>query len=39
MSIDVSVIYRRTLEHFNRAFNNINSEKRVFEHNAEAISM
>ena len=38
MSIDVSVIYRRTLEHFNRAFNNINSEKRVFEHNAEAIS-
>ena len=38
MSVDISAIYKSTLEHFNQARNNIIIEKRALEHSAEAIS-
>ncbi len=38
MSIDVSAIYKSTMEHFNQARENIAVEKRTFEYNADAIS-
>lgn len=38
MSVDISAIYKSTLEHFNQARNNIIIEKRALKHSAEAIS-
>lgn len=38
MSVDVSAVYKSTIEHFKQAQKNIAIEKRMFEHSADAIS-
>lgn len=38
MTIDVSAIYKSTMKHFKLAQKNIQFEKRMFEHSADAIS-
>ena len=38
MSIDISAVYKSTIEHFKQAQKNIAIEKRMFEHSADAIS-
>ena len=38
MAIDVSAVYKSTMKHFKLAQKNIQFEKRMFEHSADAIS-
>ena len=38
MAVDISAIYKSTLEHFNQARNNIRNTRVAFEHSATAIS-
>lgn len=38
MSIDISAVYKSTIEHFKQAQKNIAIEKRMFENSADAIS-
>ena len=38
MAVDISAIYKSTLEHFNKANNNVRNTRVMFEHSATAIS-